>query len=78
MEFDLGRMETDDLATNATQLRPNASGAHAAAVHDDSGDRELAIRNKCFPVALNPVLAESYGNRLQQRTIVYLRFTSDI
>ncbi len=78
MQFDLGRMQTDDLAANTAQPWPIALGAHTAAIHDDSGIGELAIRDECFPVALNLVLAESYGDSLQQCAIVYLRFTSDI
>jgi hypothetical protein len=78
MQFDLGRMQTDDFAANTAQLGPIALGAHAAAVHSDSGIGEIAIRDKRFPMALNLVLFEGYGNRLQQCAIVYLRFAGNI
>jgi hypothetical protein len=78
LQYDLGRIQTDDLPANTPQLWPTALGAHAAAIYDNSGIGDCAIRDKCFPVALDFVLCESYGNRLQQSAIVYLRFTSDI
>ena len=78
MQFDLGRVETHDLSANASQLRPIALSARAAAIHNDSGIGECAICDESLPVALDLACFESDGNRLQECAIVDLRFVGNV
>jgi hypothetical protein len=78
MEFDFGRMEAHSLAANAPEVRPVAPGAHATAIHDESGRRERLIGNHRFPVALDAGVFESERNRHQEFSIVQLRFAGKI
>src|SRR5450432_122684 len=78
MQFDLGRMEANNLPANAPQLWPNPFGAHAAAIHDNSGNGECTICNECLPMTLDPRFFESHGNRFQECAIVHLSFARNM
>jgi hypothetical protein len=72
MQFDLGCMDAHDLTANASEVWPILLGAHAAAVHNNSGFGELTRRNERLPMTLDTSFLESDGDRLEERAIIHL------
>jgi len=78
MEFDVRRMEAHNLTANAPEVRPVAPGAHATAIHDESGSRERLVGNDRVPMALDFGIFERESNRHQEFAIVQLRIAGKI
>jgi hypothetical protein len=78
MQFDLGRVQTHDLAADASEPRQIALSARAAAIHHESRIGERAICDESLPMTLDARFFESDGDRLQEFAIVDLRFISDV
>ena len=77
LQFDVGRMHADHLASDAAQLRPLGAGAQAAAV-DHAGvwsGCEVVGRAGAVPVQRHPGVGfQRRAQRIQQAAVVELAF----